>query len=139
MRYFLYRYKDKNNKIMYIGKTLQITPRNRTSAHINDPIGKWASENEHTIEYLELPREEDMNYIESYLIRTYYPPCNTVFVDKNNPPPYKLNIPETDWKNIDDYLINEKEKAEKVENTVKEKIANNVENLMKKYGNNNDF
>ena len=116
MAFFVYRYvDDKTNKIAYIGKTSQSTVRERINQHKTDRIGIWATNNKHHIDFIELPKEEDMNYIESYLIREHMPPWNVVFADVDKKPPFTIQIEETLWKNLEEYEKEQKEGKAKLE------------------------
>ena len=133
MRYFIYRYKDIDGNIVYIGKTTKDNIKERLSAHIDDSVGKWASSHFHTIEFLEVEKEEDMNYLESYLIRRYLPRFNIRLIDEIHPPPFEIIIPENRWINIEHIKKYEKERSDKINKTVTKNIANNIENILKKY------
>ena len=135
MRYFVYRYKDENDKIVYIGKTSQQYVTERISQHVNDPIGKWANNNKHFIDFIEVSREEDMNYIESYLIRKELPTFNTIFLDKNNPPPFELVIPNSVWIKIEDIKKYEASRKQKTQKIVHETISENLSHYLNKYSN----
>lgn len=117
--FYIYRYIDKQSKkIMYIGKTSQSTVRERINQHKTDAIGLWANANPHTIEFIELPKEEDMNYIESYLIREHVPPHNVIFADGSKKPPFTIHIDEGLWKDLEEYEKEELDKKEKIQETV---------------------
>lgn len=124
--FYIYRYKDpSNNEIVYIGKTLQTSVKDRINQHVTDPVGVWANKNPHIIEFIELPREEDMDYIESYLIRKYVPKYNTILADISKAPPFEIIIKEDLWKNLDDYLKEQTKRSEELQNLSKETISNN--------------
>ena len=109
-QYFVYRYIDsKTDKIMYIGKTQQLFVTNRLEQHKSDNVGSWAAKNVHYIEFLELPTKEDMDYLESYLIRKHKPELN-IALTSQDAPPFEITITKNRWKNLNDYLI-EKQKA----------------------------
>ena len=133
-KFYIYRYIDKNtNEIMYIGKTARLFVEERIKQHKDDAIGLWASNNEHYIEFIELPKEEDMNYIESYLIRKFMPKYNIIFADDSKLPPFEIIIDESLWKNYNNY-INEKEDNERnIENITENNIRSNIVELMKSY------
>lgn len=125
-KYYVYRYIDKKSKeIVYIGKTEQLFVENRLNQHIDDNIGKYMKNNECTIEFITLPRKEDMDYIESYLIRKMTPICNTILVNATAPP-FEINIPESLWKNVDEYLEEQKNKNEKIKKMTTTTIQNNL-------------
>ena len=129
--FYIYRYIDKNTKeIMYIGKTGRLTVEERIAQHKTDNIGLWASSNQHIIEFLELPKEEDMNYIESYLIRKYTPKHNIIFSDGSLLPPFKIEIDESLWKSYDEYIDNKKHHNENMMKISQANIASNVAEIM---------
>lgn len=97
---------------MYVGKTNQLFVTNRLEQHKTDNVGKWASNNEHYIEFIELPREEDMNYIESYLIRKHKPELNIILATQTAPP-FEIIIEPNQWINLDKYLKEIKEAKRK--------------------------
>jgi hypothetical protein len=124
--FYIYRYKDiTNDEIVYIGKTLQNSVKDRINQHITDPVGVWAKNNPHTIEFIELPREEDMDYIESYLIRKFVPKYNTILADASRVAPFEIIIDENLWKNLNDYLKEKIEQSEKLQGLSKETISSN--------------
>ena len=91
-KYFLYRYIDDTTKeIVYIGKTQQLDVINRIDQHKTDNVGKWTQNNKFHIEFISVPREEDMNYIESFLIRKFQPKLNIV-LSNNDKPEFNIYI-----------------------------------------------
>ena len=109
MQFYVYRYIDsKTNEIMYIGKTNQPFVTTRIDQHKTDNVGIWANNNKHYIEFIELPREEDMNYIESYLIRKEKPILNIV-LSTQDAPPFEILIKDSEWKNLKDFLQEQNE------------------------------
>ena len=128
--FYIYRYVDKNTKeIMYIGKTGRLTVEERINQHITDNIGVWAKNNPHTIEFIELPKEEDMNYIESYLIRKYTPKCNIMLMD-GDLPPFKIEIDENLWKSYEDYIEEKKHHNENMMKISQANVASNISEIM---------
>ena len=118
---------------MYIGKTARHYVEERIIQHIDDPIGKWAKSNDHYVEFLELPKEEDMNYIESYLIRQYLPPCNTIFASDTRLPPFEIFISEDKWLRLDEYIENKNKNRQEIEDISNKNITNNLSVLAKKF------
>jgi excinuclease UvrABC nuclease subunit len=140
-KYCVYRYIDKKTKeIMYIGKTNQLFVTNRIDQHKTDNVGIWANKNEHYIEFIELPREDDMNYLESYLIRKYKPKLNIVLSSQDSPP-FELLINENQWKNLEKYLKEKEDIIKKPMEIFSSKIlgvqesnrifAQHIENIVK--------
>ena len=120
--FYVYRYVDEKTKeIVYVGKTSQLFVTNRLDQHKTDNVGIWASTTPHYIEFVELPREEDMTYLESYLIRKLKPRLNIILATQIAPP-FELQLDENKWKNLNEYL-NEKEKAKTSQATI---FANQV-------------
>jgi hypothetical protein len=112
--FYVYRYVDEQTKeIVYIGKTSQLFVTNRLDQHKTDNVGVWASKTPHYIEFVELPREEDMTYLESYLIRKIKPRLNIVLFT-HVAPPFELALDENKWMNLDKYLA-DKEKAKTIQ------------------------
>ena len=122
-KYFLYRYIDDITKeIVYIGKTQQLDVINRIDQHKTDNVGKWTQNNKFHIEFISVPREEDMNYIESFLIRKFQPKLNIV-LSNNDKPAFNIYIPENLWINLDDYLTQKAEINEKPKTIISENIT----------------
>ena len=122
-KYFLYRYIDDTTKeIVYIGKTQQLDVINRIDQHKTDNVGKWTQNNKFHIEFISVPREEDMNYIESFLIRKFQPKLNIV-LSNNDKPAFNIYIPENLWINLDDYLTQKAEINEKPKTIISENIT----------------
>lgn len=130
--YYVYRYIDKKtNEIMYIGKTGQLFVTNRLDQHKTDNVGVWAEKNEHYIDFITLPREEDMTYLESYLIRKHKPQLNIVLMAQYEPP-FSIEIDESKWKKLDEYL-KEKEMAKTLPSEI---FINNIKAIEES---NNEF
>lgn len=112
--FYVYRYVDEKTKeIVYIGKTSQLFVTDRLDQHKTDNVGIWASTTPHYIEFVELPREEDMTYLESYLIRKIKPRLNIVLFT-HVAPPFEIALDECKWINLSTYL-QEKEKAKTIQ------------------------
>ena len=62
--YYVYRFKDKNRSILYVGKTHNLKQRFRQHEHLTDSII--------TIEYIECQTETEMAIKEIYYINLYY-------------------------------------------------------------------
>lgn len=116
---------------MYIGKTGRISVEDRLNQHKTDAIGMWCKDHPFYIEFLELPKEEDMNYIESYLIRKYTPKCNTIFADNTKLPPFEIVINENLWKSYDKYIEEKKNYAENMMKISQENISSNISAIIK--------
>lgn len=120
--YYVYRYIEKSTgKIVYIGKTQRLSVTDRLKQHKDDNVGKWTATHDYYIDFIILPTEEDMNYLESYLIRQLRPELNIMLIN-SGAPPFSLNIPESSWIKLDDYYKNK----EKIKELPKTLISNNI-------------
>ena len=63
-KYYVYRFKDKNDNILYVGRTHDLKRRFYQHSHLTDNIV--------TIEYIECPTETDMVIKEIYYINLYF-------------------------------------------------------------------
>lgn len=61
--YYVYRFKDKNNKIIYVGKTINLDNRFKQHEHLTEDVK--------TIEYIECASESDMAWKEIYYINLF--------------------------------------------------------------------
>lgn len=114
-RYYVYRFKDKDDNILYVGRTHNLKQRFRNHEHLTDNII--------TIEYIECSTETEMAIKEIYYINLYYnndstnirdvyaKPNDLGFKDKwikyNNAVVYKENI-NKDNKNKKEIYDNKK-------------------------------
>lgn len=71
---YVYRFKDCNNKIMYIGKTNNLKRRVNTHDHLPDKCYELIA----SIEYIEFDDEKLCDYAERYYISKYKPFYNKV-------------------------------------------------------------
>lgn len=76
--YYVYRFKDKNENILYVGKTHNLQKRFRQHKHLTDNII--------TIEYIECLTETDMTIKEIYYINLYYNENSTNIKDVYDKP-----------------------------------------------------
>lgn len=75
---YVYRFKDANEKILYIGKTNNIKTRmgiHFSSGHLKEQQYSMVSK----VEYLQYPSMTDAGIMERYLISIYQPPFNTQY------------------------------------------------------------
>lgn len=63
-KFYVYRFKDKNDNILYVGKTHDLKQRFRNHEHLTDNVI--------TIEYIECQTETEMTIKEIYYINLYY-------------------------------------------------------------------
>lgn len=76
--FYVYRFKDKHEQIVYIGKTKNL--KNRMSQHFSESghLSQDKYNQVESIEYLELPTKIDMDIKELYYINVWKPEFNTV-------------------------------------------------------------
>ncbi|MGL5330089.1 MAG: nucleotide excision repair endonuclease, partial [Peptostreptococcaceae bacterium] len=94
----VYRFLDKNNKVIYVGKAKNLQHRLYSHTH----LPKQCYEERKRIEFTIFDTEDDMDFAERYYIPKFKPKYNTVMVDK------KMNIiiSEFDnktWIDLDEY------------------------------------
>lgn len=63
-KFYVYRFKDKNDNILYVGRTHDLKQRFKNHEHLTDNII--------TIEYIECQTETEMAIKEIYYINLYY-------------------------------------------------------------------
>lgn len=97
MSFYVYRYKNINNEIIYVGQTVRL--KERVKQHKSD---SWNSET-YLIEYIELPNQTQMNQYENYYINLYRPKYNISSVYDGVP----IALPKCEWKVF--YCSKEKE------------------------------
>jgi len=96
--FYLYRFLNKNNEIMYVGKTTNMN--NRMYTHLNNHFSLRTPEkydlynNLHTIEYCEMESDYHMNMYEIHYICKYKPLYNLEFKSDNN---NLFDIPDIIW------------------------------------------
>lgn len=97
--FYLYKLLDKDNTVLYVGKTTNIN--NRIYAHINNHL-TWKNpekfdlyNNVHKIEYCEMESDYHMNIYEIHYICKYKTKFNIDFKSDNN---NLFNLPEITWK-----------------------------------------
>lgn len=75
--FYVYRFLDENQNVIYIGKTRQL--RNRVWQHLHNKsnIPYEGIKQVYNIEYIEFETECDMSIVEIYLINYYKPQYNT--------------------------------------------------------------
>ena len=82
--YFLYKYCNENNEVVYVGKTINLD--NRIYAHTKDQLKDFSGK----IFYTKINNKVNMDFLEYVLINKYHPCFNTQYND--------LSI-STDWNN----------------------------------------
>jgi len=115
MRYCIYRFINKNNKIIYIGKTCSINPQLRFNQHsCNGHLGKECYDSVNKIEICELNSHADVNVYEPYLINIYKPKYNDDFKTEDS---LTIYLPELIWIDKNDKVKNTIEHQENKANT----------------------
>lgn len=97
--YYVYRFLDANENVIYVGKTADI--RERMYQHFSEVghLPKECYDKVHKIEYLETKDSVDGTIIEKYLINEFRPMFNSDYV--NSDIIYSLNSNEFAWKIYD--------------------------------------
>ena len=90
-KYYVYRFKDKNDEIIYIGKAKTLS--SRMSGHNHLPMECYDSIDK--IEYIELNNQSEGSMYEIYWINKLSPKYNTEY-NKNDSISFKL--PKKEWK-----------------------------------------
>ena len=122
IRYCIYRFLDKNNETLYIGKTCSENPQWRfnqhaTQGHLEKECYKLINE----IQISELPSNANVNVYEPYLINLYKPKYNIDF--KTNDNIVGILLPELEWTDKDKYIA-----KIKIENDEEKKTVEYQEN-----------
>ena len=98
--YYVYRFLDKANQIVYIGKTghlkKRMTEHFSKQGHLTEEQYKQIEK----IEYVELAFQLDMDILEKYLINLWKPPFNTVDKDSDITL-FSFNNAPLKWKDFD--------------------------------------
>lgn len=105
--YYVYRFKDKNDNILYVGRTHNLKQRFRNHEHLTDNII--------TIEYIKCDTETEMAIKEIYYINLYYNNDSTNIRDVYDKP-NDLGFKDKWIKYDKSYIKNVKYKNEKTEN-----------------------
>ena len=79
MKNCVYRFLNKNNEIIYIGKAKDLTLRLNSHSH----LPKECYDEKHSVEFVEFDTADDMDFAERYYIMKFNPKYNTVLSDKN--------------------------------------------------------
>jgi excinuclease UvrABC nuclease subunit len=92
---YVYRFKDINNNIIYVGKTAQTLDR-RISQHLTKGhLPKECYRNIARIEYQKYKTESDSLVMETYYITKYNPKYNTLQKSRDLP---TLELDNKEWK-----------------------------------------
>jgi len=102
---YIYRFKDKNDDIIYIGKAKSMTSRMSGHNHLDNECYKAIVK----IEYSKLENNDESSIYERYLINKYKPKYNKEF---NNNSTFRFELPEVKWKLWDKKIEIKKKKTE---------------------------
>ena len=132
--YYVYRFLDKDDNIIYVGKTTNIYQR--IFVHISKSISFYHNENQslmypnvYKIEYCQVPSDYHMNIYEMHYICKYNPPFNTNYKTNNK---QLFNLPELSWKLyifnsfVKDYIEFFYKINDKKDINVKDELNNNI-------------
>lgn len=79
MKNCVYRFLNKDNEIIYIGKAKNLSARLSTHTH----LPKECYDEKVEVEYIEFKTEDDMGFAERYYIMKFNPKYNTILSDKD--------------------------------------------------------
>ena len=99
MKNCVYRFLNKDNEIIYIGKAKDLDNRIKTHEH----LPKECYLERYKIEFCEFETEDDMDFAERYFIPKYNPKYNTVFKGKS----ITIKLPQLDninWELYKEYI-----------------------------------
>lgn len=82
-KYYVYRFKDKHEQIVYVGKTKNLKTRMRQHFSPRGHLTEQQYASIETVEYVELPTKIDMDIKELYYINKWKPAYNTSNVNHN--------------------------------------------------------
>lgn len=99
MSFFLYKFIDSNENIIYIGRTNDIR-RRILKEHFSDNthLSSECYIDTERVEYTEIVNESEEVAYEAILINQYRPKYNTQFKDDGE---FKIDIPEFIWKEFE--------------------------------------
>lgn len=119
MKNYVYRFKDKNENIIYIGKTTDINYRIKFHNHLDNKCYEEVK----TIEYIAFKTSDDMDIAERYLIAKFKPKYNTI---------YKYNYITIDIDSIDNMKWTELKEHRFIEEEEKLTLYNFEEEVVTK-------
>lgn len=103
MKNCVYRFLNKDNKVIYVGKAKDLKSRLNRHTHLD----RECYEEKESIEYIEFNTEDDMDFAERYYIMRLNPKYNTVLSDKD----FSLSSIELDVKKWNKYLEDSDDKV----------------------------
>lgn len=120
---YVYEFINKNNEIIYIGKTVNLNIR--MYQHFNDGhLSKKCYNETCNIKYSECLNRDDMSIKERYLINKFCPKYNQQY---NNNSKFNFSINDFDWKQLDKSKI-------KIKSNCKKQTYNLVKKYIDRYG-----
>lgn len=88
---YVYKFLDKNNEIIYIGRSKNLDKRILSHTHLPENCYKATS----SIEYIELKSNDESAIYERYLINKYMPMYN---IQHKNNSEFSFELPDKEWK-----------------------------------------
>ena len=119
MKNCVYRFLNKDNEVIYIGKAKDL--KQRLSSHNHLP--KECYDERTCVEYIKFKTEDDMNFAERYFILKCNPKYNTILANKD----FNLNSIELNVKKWNIYIGNKTQDKEVEESNVD--LADLIEEL----------
>lgn len=125
--FFVYRFLDKNQNIIYIGKTNSLN--SRIAIHFNNGhLPNRCYEVVHKIEYIETISISEMNVYEIYLINKHRPFYNRI---NNNGDSFTFQLPDKEWKLVGKHLY--KDTLLQTDSIVYDSLKTELELIKPKY------
>lgn len=104
----VYRFIDKKNRILYVGKIKNLKNRIKNNYHTSKHLPDECYDKTSLIEYIKFNNENDMDFAEQYYIQKYKPAYNTAYQNKQ----ITISVPDLDKKTWSIFYI-DKNTAEK--------------------------
>lgn len=145
--YYLYRFVDKNNNILYVGKSINIKDRLIYHFGARGHLPKECYDRTEKIEILELNTKTEMNIKELYYISKYQAEYNTLDKNENiyieeleSNDIWKEYALENEVQETDKFKIEQlKEENRKLKETIKENKEHHFKELKELYGQMKDY
>lgn len=96
-KFYVYKFLDKDNKIIYVGKTKNLNQRIHRHFSKDGHLSKECYENVYEIEYCEFNTNTDMTMFEVYMINKYRPIYNIDLKYNDNMDNCIFNLLEPKW------------------------------------------
>lgn len=97
---YVYRFIDKDGKIIYIGKTINLASRFNVHFTKNGHLPARCYNETEKVFYSELSNNDEMSIYERYLINKYIPKYNTQF---NNSSSFRFELPNLEWVELNNF------------------------------------